>query len=57
MCVCDYYRKNSAAEVAADIAKMLRWLINQVHGDFLFQVHVENKRKTEEEEVVWGLGL
>lgn len=51
MCVCEYfYRKNSVAEVAPNIAEMLRgW--NQVHGgDFVVKVHIEQVRDVKDDE-------
>lgn len=49
--MCEYfYRKNSVAEVAPNIAEMLRgW--NQVHGgDFVVKVHIEQVRDVKDDE-------
>ena len=43
------HSKNGVAEVAPNVAKMLRWL-NQVHGDLVFQVHRERMLKPLEDE-------
>lgn len=37
------YREDSVAEVATNVAEVFRWW-NQVHGEFVFVVHISKEQ-------------